>query len=146
MARGYPDYFGLPMFPEYGSLNLESSGTITIVADATEIITLLSLKGRIYGGTLKLYTPTLDIPTYAIRITIDGTLLINPMVHQILDRNTAVGFSGLLQLTEYNMEEGYFLFTYNKDIVFGYQFLIEVLNGTINDVGVDSDLIYAKIV
>ena len=75
MARGYPDFFGTPIFPNYGPLEQDDSGGFIIATGTDETLINITGKGRFYSGRLR-YNGIGDVVnlTFPI-ITVDGDIV-----------------------------------------------------------------------
>ena len=73
MAKGYPDFFGMPIFPSYGAVNQLDSGAVDIPMGTIVAIINLVGKFRIQGGGITCTCPA-GLRLDRIRCTVDGTV------------------------------------------------------------------------
>ncbi len=71
MARGYPDFFGYPVHPEYGTTTKKAHANVVVGPGTTHTLLDLHIKGRIAGGLLYTAQDAFD-DDVAIDITIDN--------------------------------------------------------------------------
>lgn len=72
MAKGYPDFFGVSVFRQYGSFQRKGEDLALVPAGDIETVLTITGKGEIYFGQITLGgidSPELVIP----KITIDGS-------------------------------------------------------------------------
>jgi len=72
MARGYPDFFGMSVFPQYGPFQVEAEVAVNCPNAATTPVIAIAGKGVTYGGYLHLSIAQLVKNQMAIDCTLDG--------------------------------------------------------------------------
>lgn len=121
MARGYPDFFGNPIFNQYGGITTEAYGTFNIAAGNNEKIVDISAKGRIQGGWV--YASGADLSLDGITVSIDGLL----QYKRTLGGVGIVWWMGNdqpIRLQYYASDNTIVGFTFNPDWIFGTNFSI----------------------
>jgi len=126
MARGYPDYFGLPIWPNYGTLkgSILPAGTALPAGDST--IHDLTVKGIVRGGFLELKDASLAT-LITLKLTIDGAEIYNDTIQFFLDNDLLEAFGALVKLCRYDIAKAAYSLEFTPDIMFGYQYNV-VLN------------------
>lgn len=71
MAKGYPDYYGIPMFPSYIGCT-EAEGDVVVTASEYTTILTVTGKGLLYLGEIYLVANSPTIGD-SLRIEIDGS-------------------------------------------------------------------------
>jgi len=74
MSRGYPDFFGYSVHPEYGETTKQSHASVIIAAGTEHTLLDLTFKGRLLGGKLYTFQSAYDADQY-ISVEIDGVIV-----------------------------------------------------------------------
>lgn len=73
MARGYPDFFGQPIFPGYGTGSIELHAGIAVTPLTVGDVVNLIAKGRVVGCEISAVT-SVNFIQQIVRLYIDGVL------------------------------------------------------------------------
>jgi hypothetical protein len=127
MSRGYPDFFGFPVFPDYGETTTKAAAALAIVAGTSSTLLDLTFKGRIIGGRIYTSEGALHANQY-FELTIDGVSIgqyngeteyavlgeaeISPVIHPV----------------RIDDENFYYDWRFKKDTVVNYQFKLVATN------------------
>jgi hypothetical protein len=143
MPRGYPDWFGQPQFPKYGSARYDNgSEIITEVGEKTilEVIT----KGRTYGGMVYVYGSGASIHD-TVHLYVDGKLLISRGFDNARDYNFSEGYVSPLILAYYDTLTPHYAFNINRDITFDLSFKVTYSTTSAQERDVFCFLFYSEI-
>lgn len=146
MAKGYPDYFGMPFFPSYGPpvRQEEVNGTI---GDGEQLpVFHVSAKGRLYGGWIQIIPDAIDPVQIRLYLWIDGEAVFYATLAMMLDWNISAPGYLPLGLIRYDYDSGTFVVCPSVDMTFGSEYLLEIGNGTGADLSVNAELHYARII
>ena len=133
MARGYPDFFGYPVVPNYGVTTKKVQAIKVILAGETYDLLDFDIKGRILGGRLFLNPASVTASQYT-DITIDGVV-----VHQLCANCEDCYKEGLARKVvvfpiriDHNIYE--YEYQFILDVVINYNILITMHNEELVDV------------
>jgi len=131
MARGYPDFFGMPIFPSYGPAQLEDSGALVLAhGDTTDLVNIIG-KGKTYGGELWFDGGGTIFVNTEIIVTIDGIVSSqeSPEWHfengLDLDPNR---IDRLVRLGYNTAGNKYCTYDFGKDYTFGQSLIVQLHN------------------
>lgn len=146
MAKGYPDFFGFSIFPQFGAYQFTDSGAIIVAANTFGTVFDVNSKGKIYSGFINVQTLGLaDTATIFLEMTIDGQI----MYSQTLDVMLQIGFTGALDvpftLTNYNRKTNYYTFSFQSDLSFSQSVLVRIFTDATAQIFVHGYLIWAKV-
>ena len=136
MAKGYPDYYGFPLFPELGDYNIVDSVPIVLnPGDYTSIVNV-SNKGIFHGAWAYLYNID-DMSLPEPRILIDG----HTYAFKTIDNYLSSFFPESIEyfpiaLVEYDVPHKKAALIFGKNITFVSNLNIRIYNSAV--AGVDT--------
>lgn len=131
MSRGYPDDFGMSIFPSKGPFNQWAGGiTLEGLCAFTTVIDI-NAKGTIYGGYLRCVDDDLDLTSH-LRLTIDGTATPLRTLTDLFERSQGEGYYHPLKVFVYSTVPPRFSIELRPDIDFGINYKIELDNNSAN--------------
>jgi len=143
MARGYPDFFGVSIFPWYGAYLLSAEIT-PIGAGLTVDTFVLNHKAVIMGGYFELNTVP-DLNNVNVNVFCDGTSMIDLPLITWITYNLTTPDGSLLYLIRDDREHDYVMWGINQGVSIGQSFHIQVVNLTANPITAAGRLFYANI-
>jgi len=146
MARGYPDFYGISIFPKYGSPTIDPAVLINCPNAATTQVFYVAGKGRIYGGSLRLVLAVGFPVACQLALLVDGVLHNTWSLSQLLEYNFTQFPDFLVHLTEYNREDDIYVLTFRDNVSFQISVEVQVINNTGGAVTATGDLITAIII
>lgn len=144
MSKGYPDFFGFSVFPQYGAFINESAGGVAVVAGASVDFFDIQSKGRVYDGYLRIYGCTLPA-TVSVRLTIDGVASQWGRLDYLLRYNFTHETDYLFTLKKYNTSDDEFIVSFREGITFSSSIKATVLNSGADDIDVIAVFYYGKV-
>lgn len=145
MSKGYPDFFGYSIFPQFGVYQIEHKVGFNIPADSWGTVFEISAKGKVYGGSIGM-TTTDKTNVIVPRLTIDGYSTIYPSIHLMLRYGMTKVFDMPFILSEYDPEQMYYTLMIQADMTFASEFKVEIYASAIAAVTAFGDLFWAKLV
>ena len=145
MNRGYPDYFGFSMFPYFGEVLVQDQLLPLPLGPGLFRIYELNHKGVILGGKFYLGTPVWPSPVEII-ITIDGAVVLQERVLDMIEWGPFSVGSSPLNVTVYNQEDSYTVHEFTREISFGQTFAVDLTIAGVNAITVLGKLVYTLIV
>jgi len=147
MAKGYPDFFGFSIFPQFGAYQYTDSGAIVVAADTYGTIFDIDSKGKVYTGYLHIQTLGLaNTASIFVEMTVDGQMIISRPLDVLLQ----IGFTGALDvpfiLTDYNKDTNYFTIVFMSDFSFSQSVLVRIYTDATAQIFVHGYLIWAKVI
>lgn len=141
----YPDYFGVSIFPSYGSFK-EHRRLITSLADATRATVFnLEAKCRIYGLWLEI-TAVDAADGVDIITTIDDDELSAIVLDDLFSRSRGQLGGYHLKLSRYNILEKAFTLVGATEITFTDSYKLEIDNDTGDTIYFDGAIHYAEVI
>ena len=125
MAKGYPDFFGFSIFPQFGDYKIEINDPFLVGMDAWGTIFELTAKGKLYSGFLHITTAH-SLTAIQIRFTIDGEVWTSETLPGMLTRGLSDTYAYPAVLALYNVEIGEYAWVFQQDITFASQFKVEL--------------------
>ncbi len=126
MSKGYPDFFGYSIFPNYGNFQLTDSGAVIIPADSWGTIFNISAKGKIYSGYVGIQDLGLaDTATIIARLTVDGDVMFSRSLDDLLNHGFVGDLDIPFSLTYYSKVNNFFVVTFPLDITFANSYKLE---------------------
>jgi hypothetical protein len=105
MAKGYPDFFGYSIFPQFG-VPQRSTGNVVIPTASGSVITTLTGKGVTVGGYLMVSNSD-DLPNITIRYTLDSQGVVAVDLQTLLYGSKGGGMGDFpLEMRYFDEEEG----------------------------------------
>jgi hypothetical protein len=144
MPRGYPDWFGQPQFPKYGSAQSDQGYKIIKESGEKTIFEVIS-KGRTYGGHIYVFGSGASI-TDVIHLYVDGKLLLSTTFMYARDYNFSEGYITPLILSCYDTLTPRYAFNINKDITFDLSFKVTYTTTSAEERDVFYFLFYSAII
>ena len=144
MARGYPDFFGFSVFPQYGPFTEEHGAPVDILAGNTRDFFELTAKGVIYDGYHRIYSCA-DPSNILINVTVDGDLIPSVSPDVLLRYNLTSEGDYLISLKEYNPELGEYIVALRRGTTFSGTFKTTIINDSAGDITVISILQWANL-
>lgn len=147
MGKGYPDFFGYSIFPQFGAFQLTESGAVVVAADSYGTIFDISAKGVVYSGYVATQTLGLaDTSSIFARLTVDG----QEMYSRVLDDQLAYGFTAEIDipfvLVDYNRATNLYVFVIQQDITFSQSFKLEMYTDITAQIFCHGYLSWAKVI
>jgi len=129
MAKGYPDFFGFSIFPQYGSFSVEDL-PVEIIADGDnfDIINVLG-KGVVHSGDLTLSCDGNPLGI-SIQISIDGQDLAQEAPPWLLRHGFGPGVDTPIICTEYDPSQGRYTIVLHTNVSFVTSFIVNVKNNS----------------
>jgi hypothetical protein len=143
MPRGYPDWFGQPQFPKYGSV-LYVSGQTSVTETTEKTIVEITAKGRTYGGHIVVSGANTNTADY-VKLYVDSSLLYAVTFGGARGWNYGEGYIPPLILSRYDRLTPEYAFNVNRDITFDSSFRIAYLAKDNNPRIIYYELQYSKI-
>ena len=144
MARGYPDWFGLPVFPSYGPI--KSASGVKVVAASTQT-TILEINAKAVTVT-GLFYAAIDHPfsSQTIYITVDGLLITQSNLNGLFDPTVLTVSPGIIKAAYASRETDIFRAVIIEGVTFGEQLLIEYLHTKAgNTANVYANVLYQEV-
>ena len=130
MARGYPDFFGFSIFPQFGTLTEEDSGLFAIVTGNTQTLFTITQKGKSYGGILR-YNGQGDVhlKTQAI-VIVDGVTISDEVPAGQIHYGYYVIPNQFINLVDYHITDTYeyVVFNFGTDFSWGKSVVVNLEN------------------
>jgi len=148
MARGYPDFFGFSVFPQYGPFQVQVAAGVNCPNGATTQVITIAGKGATYGGYLHLSIAQLVKNQMSVDLDLDGNVFTQdipgPGVIYYNDRQ----FMRFLRLFEYSWDGATSIAAYEiaKDFTFGVNLTISVTNNNGIALTAQSNIWWAQVV
>jgi len=132
MARGYPDFFGVPIFPSYGPLERTQSGPILIATANNQDVINVAAKGRSYGGHLEYHGTGNVFDATQVIVTIDGQILTGMFASTLLERGHQQSYGLFARLLGYwrTATTEYVNYQFSPDFTWGLSCVINVINNS----------------
>jgi len=130
MARGYPDFFGFSIFPQYGTFSLdEALGQVCASGATTEITEVLG-KGVTYGGYLHLSFDAEDKETVGVIIEIDSNIFRQDIYLPMAAYHRWVVENRFLRMIEYSWNgiTSYLIFEIADGFTFSFNLKLSIWN------------------
>ena len=124
MARGYPDFFGMSIFPTYGELDLDT-GDYPIVAPAAGTVHNLAFKGVLAGGWDYAFPVSADLTNYGMIITVDGNAIVNINLAELISRHDTRSCWPCHALA-WDADTLILAIGWSREYNFGYQFRVDI--------------------
>lgn len=141
----YPDYFGVSIFPSYGSFDEHRRLITELAATNQGIVFNLEGKCRIYGLWLEI--TNVDAPDGVDLITTIDDDELSAIVLDDLFLNVRGQFGGYhIKLSRYNVPEKDYTIVGATDITFTDSFKLEVDNDTGDTIYFDGSIHYARVI
>ena len=140
MARGYPDFFGVSVFPFYGAPQLDQFIDVGVPAAGTVTLHALTIKGQIAGGYMRVTTAH-DLANYYLSVYFDGVRVFYLNLYTVM-YHLHMSDSWPLRFTQANYEDDWFTLGYVKGYPWGNAFRVDFQNASGAGVRVLSDLTY----
>lgn len=140
MARGHPDYYGLPIFPKYGTAYRDSA-IVSLTLAAYEEVTEILGQGRIYGG--KFWSTSADATeNVALRLYIDEILIQQDSFEQLRGMGLDHKAPTPLYLLMYDKDDPWFTMGIRGDLTFQSSIKLEAIGVAGKTVVVSSTIYY----
>lgn len=145
MARGYPDYFGMPIFPSYGAM-VDVGETDAVFPDAGDTFAIdVGDKGSLRFGWIH-FTLINDLPaSVAMALYLDGSTPGSTTLENLYDFNAIDHPHKGLFLTRYNRESKMYHVIFDREINFGQTFRVRIANLTGANIAYLCYASYAKV-
>lgn len=144
MSRGYPDFFGYSIFPNYGTTYRTLANDSLIMVDETQEEWNISGKGVILGGWMAIGNIT-DINKCILTVKIDGQTNQFRSMYWMDWYNIITPNSGIMYLTKLDEDNKDVILSFSVGVPFGNNFLVTVKNSTDADAyTATGNLIYTK--
>ena len=147
MAKGYPDYFGYSVFPQYGTPNFTTFIFLNIIPAATQECFEILSKGSIRTGYIRLKSAADFFATVHVKVWIDSILLFDndPWDEYWSGQDQSV--SSVVTLSRLGLTGGayYVDFIFNTDWTFAHQVKVAVVNNSAANIDTWGNFIYAKV-
>lgn len=143
MAKGYPDFFGFSVFPQFGPFQNEVINKV-VASGASGDIVNISDKGNIYSGYFDISSVRLQ--SIFINLIVDGTSVayLSPQALLIRGHNSALDLPFILTL--YETVTGMATIVIQSDITFSSSYRIEIQNTTIADATMSGNALWSKVI
>lgn len=148
MARGYPDFFGMSVFPQYGPFQVDAAIAVNCPDSAITQVIALAGKGVTYGGYLQLIIAQLVKNQMSVIVTLDGNAFTQdipgPGATYLNDRQ----FNRFLRLFEYSWDgtNGIVAYEIAEGFTFNATLVIEVSNNNGIALAAQSNIWWAQVV
>jgi len=144
MAKGYPDFFGYSVFPQFGIYQVEEKGATVIPAGDSVTVFDVEGKGTIYGGYM-FFGKTDITGLITLSLTIDGFTVILPSIKTMLEAGWIGGLDLPFIVTEVNDAIPSYTVIVQANITFAEQFKITASANVTADASVNGKLFWAKL-
>ncbi len=134
MAKGYPDFFGMPIFPQYGTFAADQTPAGAINTGDTKTMWELTGKGRIYGGSLRLTVVNSNPEGFFFTITVDEVSHNTDYVGLMNYNGNANIGSRFVQIRKYNLADKIFFVEMMGDFIYGLNYKVVLDNRSGDDV------------
>jgi len=144
MARGYPDFFSMPIFPTRGIFR-GASDDILCPAGATTTVVSLGVKANLVAlavNYLCLSSHRDDI----INVTLDGGTLVSLTVENLLLFGNSVDLNPIVRLVCLDEKEHNYAFSFNPGLDWGASFEVSMENVEANNALAVYQLAYYEVV
>jgi hypothetical protein len=132
MARGYPDFFGYPIAPNYGVTTAQIHAAKVVAAGDSYNLLDLDIKGRTVGGKLFLNTASLEADQY-VDLWVDG-VRIDQICGQCEDIYGSLGSPNRVLLpVRVDHSKLYYEYAFKADIVVNYSLILTMVNAELVD-------------
>lgn len=143
MGKGYPDYFGYSVFPQFGTFKNEAIA-VAIAGGATETIIDITNKGKIYSGYIDISITRLQ--EAFLNLTVDGTTLAYLTPFAMKTRDFRGGLDLPFILSYYDVIAGMCTVVFQTDITFISQYKLEIQNTTAFVANITGNVLWANVV
>lgn len=144
MPRGYPDYFGMSIFPKYG-LNSQETGVKACAPGYTTLFTV-SGKGRSSGGTIIIYDDDFSVSDQLL-IDIDGNNIMIQMISKLYEYNLTDDDCDFIRLKTYKTSTiKTIVMTFVKGITFDQSFSTRYRVMGVGNVQVNYNFLWTQII
>lgn len=132
MGRGYPDFFGIPIFPNYGPFTVDDSDAVNCPAGAKTTILTIAGKGRSYGGWISWISVENIFQGSYIVFEIDGATIISTSPYWDLYFGHDRDDHRIARLNGYIYNETSYVVRYSivRDFTWGESLVISLRNNT----------------
>lgn len=143
MSKGYPDYFGFPMFPTLGNYTQQY---VYKANKSDSVISMFDLqsKGITQGGYIY-FTGVEDPVNVKMGITIDGYRFIDEAINNLMTFSQIHNDNGLIGLTKFSPSEELFNCVFSSGITFKDQYKLDIINPMNYIITIGSSLFYSII-
>jgi len=148
MARGYPDFFGFSVFPQYGPFQVQAAVGINCPNAATTPVIEILGKGATYGGYLHLSIAQYLKNQMSVDIDFDGNVFTQDIPGPGASYYNDRLFNRFLKLFDYSWDGTTSIVAYEiaKDFTFGVNLSISVTNNNGVAVSAQSNIWWAQVV
>jgi len=145
--KGYPDFFGFSIFPQFGAYQYTDSGAIIVAANTWGTIFDISAKGRIYTGYIAIQDLGLaDTSTIFVEMTVDGQLMYSFTLDVMQQIGHNQPFDLPFVLAAYDKKTNYYNVVLQSDFSFSQSVLVRVFTDATAQIFVHGYLIWAKVI
>ncbi len=145
MARGYPDFFGMPAFPEWGVPSIQEELVPNIASFDGGNIFSLTGKGKIGGGYFIISGST-SLNTIYVTITVDGARVLYINAQIALDSGLIIpGFLPVF-LCGCVIEDPKQTYGFLYEFIYGQSFLVTISNFSDDAITIDGALVYFNVI
>jgi len=124
MAKGYPDFFGYSIFPQYGAPKIYEGSIAAQPANTWDDLVVINAKGRILSGYFGAYTVG-DEANARFKLTVDADEWEMYSFEGMFRTSLVKGVNFPIQCTHYNDVAGLYRFSIQPELSFVTLFKIE---------------------
>ena len=146
MGKGYPDFFGFSIFPQFGAYQFTDSGAIIVAAGTYGTLFDIDSKGKIYTGYVSIQTLGLaDTATIYLEMTVDGQRIDSQSIDEMLQINFRGSLDVPFVLTDYNRKTNYYTIVLQSDLSFSQSVKLRIYTDPTAQIFVHGYLVWAKV-
>ncbi len=145
MAKGYPDFFGMPIFPQYGTFNALQIPFGAVASGVTATLWEITGKCRLYGGSLRCDVATNEPANSKFTVTIDDVSHDCDIWRNMTKFNSGYIGARFVDIRRFDLVDGIFSFKVPGEIIFGLNYKLELVNASAGDIGPSGYLYYTEI-
>lgn len=146
MAKGYPDWFGISIFPQFGPFRWDYGGVTVIADDETDSIIRVDFKGKTYGGRWLIIDLLDDPDAMTVYTYVDDVEIASDSPWSMYANGFGLGYATPQKMLMLNRRRNRYMGAVRQDITFKESFEIKVANASGGDLTCTANLYCAEIV
>ncbi len=144
MAKGYPDFFGISIFPQYSAYQVDRQAPIDIVGGGSANLWTINTRAELFGGWIRFIT-TSDPPECTVIMTADGSDLIIFDFALSMKYGLIQPFKAPIVLSRYDRAEKEYGVVIQSIVRFESSLVISMSSWGVEDLTGWGEIYYAKI-
>lgn len=145
MAKGYPDFFGYSVFPQYGPYQFETPAFAALAAGISGNLFSISGKGVLTGGFIAF--SSIDEPANVhIQMKPDGVDSYDYLLEYYKDYGFNFPATGMFFASDYEAADGYVTLHPTPGLTFSSSLVVYVSNNAAGAINIASNIWWQRLV